>query len=94
MTLIEKIREVMKKQGMTQLSLATAVGVAPSAIGNYLYEKRKPNALICLQIAAVCESQADREFFLKASKLNDFKLSLIGTATASYAIREAKSKRA
>lgn len=76
----KQIREVLETRKWTQAKLATALGIHPASIGNYLYGGREPEPFTCLLLAGVAATTVARNEFLRAAGIDEARRLLIEKA--------------
>jgi transcriptional regulator with XRE-family HTH domain len=73
----EKIQELMAELGVNQSGLAKALDLTEGSVSFWVSGRSKPNPAVCLILAGLTKNEADLQFFVEASGLSLYQLSLI-----------------
>ncbi|WP_035166536.1 helix-turn-helix transcriptional regulator [Caloramator sp. ALD01] len=70
---IKNLKELRKKNKLTQKQMAMKLGISERAYQHYEYGKRKPNLIIAKKIAEVFGCSIDEIFFNQENCIMKFK---------------------
>ena len=70
-TLGNRISKILKAKGMSQKSLAYAIGITEATMSRYVNDERTPNAEVIVKIAKLLHTTTDDLLGLKAEQTNE-----------------------
>jgi len=70
-TLGNRISKILKAKGMSQRSMAYAIGITEATMSRYVNDERTPNAEVIVKIAKLLHTTTDDLLGLKAEQTNE-----------------------